>query len=345
MLRWIAAATFSLLATQAAAATLYVNPGGTGGCFSSVQAAVDAAGNRDVIDIAAGTCVGSVSVLGFTRLTLQGAGAGSTILQGPLGILHVSSGDVVVQGVTLSDSERAILVSTGKLTLRDSTITGNTGAAVECAKGTRVTIEDCLIAGNGESLFYDAAVGGRGAVTIVRSEIRDNQSHGVTAEGKVTIVDSVIRGNGNTGVRVNVATITGSTISGNGVSFPSGGVSIGLDASRGGSAKISNTTISGNAGVGLVVFDRYGAVLDHVTIAGNTQPLPGATTGGLQTLSKRVVLRRTVMADNLPTDCATPSEFSAGHIRLAGVNLIETPGDCVTAGQAPLTVDPVLGPL
>ena len=37
------------------AATLCVNPGGTGGCQNSIQAAVNAANTGDTIDVAAGT--------------------------------------------------------------------------------------------------------------------------------------------------------------------------------------------------------------------------------------------------------------------------------------------------
>jgi hypothetical protein len=333
--------------TPVEGATLCVNPGGTGGCFSSIQAAVDAAANRDVIDIAAGSYVEGVNIVGFSRLTLQGAGAGSTFIEGAsFTALDSLGGDIAIQGVTIRDASRGVFVSTGKLTLRDCAVTGHAGAAVEAAKRTRVTIENCLVSDNGGSSgLHAAAIHSRGAVTIVRSEIRDNQSGGVAAEGKIKVVDSTIHGNGLSGVSVNGGTITGSTISGNGVAFPHEGVEIGLDASRGGSVKISNSTISGNNGVGLSVFHRYGAVLDQVTIANNADPSPGALTGGIGSTSKRVVLRRTIVADNLPNDCSTPTSPYAGLVRFSGVNLMETPGGCLTAGTAPITADPVLGPL
>lgn len=39
-----------------------VNPGGTGGCFASIQAAVDAAGSGEVVEIEAGTYVENVVI-------------------------------------------------------------------------------------------------------------------------------------------------------------------------------------------------------------------------------------------------------------------------------------------
>src|SRR5262252_2587499 len=66
---------------QAVAATLCVNPGGTGGCLSSIQNAVDAAAKKDEIDIAAGSYVEAVTV-GAKKgeITLRGVGVGATTL-------------------------------------------------------------------------------------------------------------------------------------------------------------------------------------------------------------------------------------------------------------------------
>ena len=63
---------------------------GTGGTYSTIQAAVDAAGNGDTILIAAGTYREQVTVNG-KDITLQGAGSGQTIIEAPDANLLVSN--------------------------------------------------------------------------------------------------------------------------------------------------------------------------------------------------------------------------------------------------------------
>ncbi len=72
----------ALTAAPAQAATLCVNPGGTGGCFATIQGAINAAApSGDSIQIASGTYNES-KVLVNKSLTIQGAGPGQTILDG-----------------------------------------------------------------------------------------------------------------------------------------------------------------------------------------------------------------------------------------------------------------------
>lgn len=63
----------AVLVSPAAAATLCVKPGGGGGCYATIQAAVNAANTGDLIDIAAGTYVEHDIVLD-KNLELHGAG-------------------------------------------------------------------------------------------------------------------------------------------------------------------------------------------------------------------------------------------------------------------------------
>ena len=55
---------------------------GLGGTYSTIQAAVDAAGNGDTIEIAAGTYREQVTVDG-KNITIHGAGSGQTIIEAP----------------------------------------------------------------------------------------------------------------------------------------------------------------------------------------------------------------------------------------------------------------------
>jgi len=81
---------------------LCVNPGGTDGCFASIQSAIDAAADGDVITVAAGTYNEALTVA-VPGLTLQGAGD------------DVGSGTVIsVPGVG-----SGIIVTASDVTLRD----------------------------------------------------------------------------------------------------------------------------------------------------------------------------------------------------------------------------------
>ena len=55
---------------------------GLGGTYSTIQAAVDAAGNGDTIEIAAGTYREQVTVDG-KNITIHGAGSDQTIIESP----------------------------------------------------------------------------------------------------------------------------------------------------------------------------------------------------------------------------------------------------------------------
>src|SRR6516165_4413264 len=69
---------FGVGTPQSFAATLCVNPGGTGGCFSTIRAAVSAASPNDTIKVAAGTYAEDV-VIGKT-LSLVGSNQNTTII-------------------------------------------------------------------------------------------------------------------------------------------------------------------------------------------------------------------------------------------------------------------------
>jgi hypothetical protein len=67
-------------ATAAQAATLCVNPAGSGGCYTTIQAAVIAAAPFDTVKVGAGTYHEGVAVSGRDGLQIIGAGKTSTII-------------------------------------------------------------------------------------------------------------------------------------------------------------------------------------------------------------------------------------------------------------------------
>jgi pectin methylesterase-like acyl-CoA thioesterase len=88
----VAAAAINLVALTAAApsafaASICVGPGP--GCFSTLQAAIDAAHDGDTIHIASGTFAGGVTLTNSVRLV--GAGAGSTTIRGGDSVLTIGA--------------------------------------------------------------------------------------------------------------------------------------------------------------------------------------------------------------------------------------------------------------
>lgn len=118
-------ATISQLAS---ANTLCVNPGGSKGCYATIQSAVNAASSNDVINVSAGVYAEAV-VIG-KPLALLGAGAEHSIIDAnnlPNGILvdglnNPGLHDVTVSGFTVKNAlyEGVLLLSTV-----DVTVTGN----------------------------------------------------------------------------------------------------------------------------------------------------------------------------------------------------------------------------
>jgi len=158
------------------------------GDYATIQLAVDNASDGDTIVIAAGTYPGGITITGKS-LTLHGAGAGQTIIDG--------------QG-----TQRGIL-SHEKLTLLDLTVqNGNAdeaGAGVYCTQGLVLT--RCHILSN-TTQFALAPEGGAGArvmgnVTIADSLFANNRANGsldrsfggglLVSPGDAAISDSVFR--------------------------------------------------------------------------------------------------------------------------------------------------------
>ncbi|HMV51399.1 MAG TPA: hypothetical protein PKD31_26900, partial [Blastocatellia bacterium] len=117
ILVWIVLFAVSALAQQtgffkartvsARAATLCVNPGGTGGCLASIQAAINAAANGDTINVVAGTYTEDFVI--NKSVALIGAGASATRLLGAPNNsmaehISISAANVTIEGFTIDDS-------------------------------------------------------------------------------------------------------------------------------------------------------------------------------------------------------------------------------------------------
>lgn len=136
------------LCLPATAATLCVNTGGTGGCYSTIQSAVNHAKPRDVIKVGSGTYQEGV-VIGIP-LSLIGAGSSQTTIDatnqnnGVLidGFNNPGLKNVVVAGFKVENAqfEGILAVSANRVTISNNSVLNNdqspgllfTGAATGC---------------------------------------------------------------------------------------------------------------------------------------------------------------------------------------------------------------------
>ena len=132
----------------ATANTLCVNPSGSHGCYSQIQAAVNHAAINDVIDVEPGTYNEEVDI--GTPLSLIGEGANSSVIDATGlshgifvdGFDHPGLRNVTIAGFTVKNAlfEGILVVSALDVTIRDNHIVDNdkspglqfTGALTGC---------------------------------------------------------------------------------------------------------------------------------------------------------------------------------------------------------------------
>ena len=139
---------FAAFSQTAAASTSCVNPNGSHGCYSTIQAAVNHASSNEVINVEPGTYTEDV-VIGIP-LSLVGADADKSIIDATGlahgifvdGFDHPGLNDVTIAGFTVQNAlyEGLLVVSASDITIRDNHILDNdkspglifTGATVGC---------------------------------------------------------------------------------------------------------------------------------------------------------------------------------------------------------------------
>ena len=292
-LRILGAALTALIANSAMVPSAQA---GAGPCrvpsttYPTIQAAVNAA-TCATINVAAGTYPEHVTIA--RNVAIRGEGQGSTVVDGGgIGtVVTIAGGTVMIMDVTIQNGVHDRLVSDGlgggianfgMLTIRNSTITGNSagigGGIVNF--GTAIVMNS-TIAGN-SAVISGGINNDVGTLTIRNSTIAgngaDNGGGIQNNAGTLTVENSTIDGNSadigggirNAGVGA-IATLTNSTLIGNTADFVGGGIS---NESVGTIATLTNSTLIGNTagsdGGGIYNTDGATVTLTRVTFENNT---------------------------------------------------------------------------
>ncbi|MGI8687751.1 MAG: choice-of-anchor Q domain-containing protein, partial [Thermomicrobiales bacterium] len=235
-----------------------VNTTGAGGCFTSLQAAIDNATtvNGDTITVAANTGAAPAydeRVVVSKNVTIIGAGATSILdggQQGGIGTtLTVNTGITTsVSGLVIRNGSASNVANAGTLTLTNDTITGASNGLAGQGGGINNTGVLFLVAStisNNTASFEGGAMINNGTMTLTNSTISGNQVTGMggTSSGGVidqgagaTVINSTISNNQSTGYFATgtAAVMANTIIAGNGPStsadvagnFSSGGYNL-----------------------------------------------------------------------------------------------------------------------
>jgi len=352
--------------SAASAATLSVCHSGC--AYTTIQAAVGHAAPGDTVSVAAGTYGEHVTIA--TSLTLAGAGAGQTIVDGSATgtAISVTAGvSVMIAGLTVQNGVGNIsypasgggIVNAGTLTVADSVISHNGGSAGGPGLINRgaLTLRRSIVSDNGGSGGLGGIVNS-GTLALFASTVSDNFSGsigGIANSGTATLTDSVVSGNDGvygTGGIANSGTLTlvRSTVARNDASRGVGGIG------NGGTATLINSTVSGNNASGSVgtggIANQGALTVIASTVAGNI----GTNTGGIDNAyPSSVMLADTIVARNTTSlsSSANPSDCN-GTFTSGGYNLIGVAVDCSglvngvngdRVGSLDRALDPRLGPL
>jgi hypothetical protein len=253
-----------------------VNVGGTGGCFASIQAAIDSAAWNDTITIAAGTYYeGNIRM--NQQVNLVGVGRDATIIDGSVDngdgtrsnsrnqVIHYSNNfdprvTSTISGVTIRGGYRGVYAGRfNTVTLQSVRLTGNgpgSGAGA-FINAERLIVRDSLVDNNfaleglGCDWYWDGGgAGGIGAgcgggtVQIYNTSVVDNYAYGLGGGILLGGFDDVVEN---------------STVSGNQADEYGRPDSAGLGAIMGGFGTVRFSTFADNAGGGLALSDQVRA--------------------------------------------------------------------------------------
>jgi hypothetical protein len=343
----VAAAALCVGAAAAAGAAPHsvLCVGGKPACFTTIQAAVDAAGDGDTVKVAPGTYAGGIAI--DKSLELDGAGAGATVVTGggPVVTIGTFEGDngftVAIDGVTitggLNDSRPGTsVVAGGGVSIPQSA--GN-------ATGATVTISHSVIAGNRVTASTTIPQGGfsckssptpcafvdgggvdnSGVLTLDHTDVTGNTAGSTVSPG----LESSAGGGGIENHRQGILVLRHCTISGNTavVSPPDGAFTDGGGISSDGALTIEESAIDGNSAlVTAAVPSSFPLAIGQEATAGGVFVGDGARAA----ISNATVDRNTVSASNSGGD----ADAEAAGIHNHGTLVLDHTSICDNAAAS-----------
>jgi hypothetical protein len=271
------------LSLPADAAIRCVNPAGSGGCYASIQSAVNRAAAYDVINVGAGTYKEGV-VIGIP-LSLIGAGAGQSTIDAtnqPNGVLvdgfsHPGLHNVVVAGFTVENAqfEGILAVSATRITISKNSVinndkspglnftgattgcpgqpayemdeTGDCGGAIHLIGVSNSVVSGNLVTGNADGLLISDETGISEGNLVTQNNFGNNPLEcGIVLASHPPVGSSGPFYAPHHGVVGN--TVTNNVSTGNGVQI--GGAGVGLFSDGNGPGRVSGNIISHNTLIG-----------------------------------------------------------------------------------------------
>ena len=313
------------LAAPVSAATLTVCPAGPPACgYATIQAAVNAAGDGDTINVYPGTYNESVNLYkaaggDITLITVNAAGvptAGTVAVDGGIGSAFrmfggAHNGDVTIDGFVVTSSGNGVdldVVGGHDVIVRnvnaDTSGPGSDGIHIELSNqdGGSITVENCVADNNdnnGIDLSYRAA-----NVWVTDCSASGNGNRGLNIHdipGNVTISGVTTNGNAQGWGLSNI----GGNVTGTRCTASNNPAGNGISINKAGGVTITDTTANGNDSTGIGVYNSGKTTITNCTANQNGSSGFGVNygLGGDMLISACVAQRNEygVYIHNMPT--------------------------------------------